>query len=127
MTNSLTIEVVYLSPDEQAMISLNIPKDTSVLEAIYLSQLLEKFPEIDLKKNKVGIFGKMVPLETTVNAGDRIEIYRQLLIDPKQKRLLNVTASRVEKFVNLRSQLTANALHASQLIHTCIFNFLDPP
>lgn len=86
----LSIEVVYLSLNGQAVIELNVPENTNLLEAIHLSKLLEKFPEIDLNQNKIGIFGKIASLETILQEGDRVEIYRPLLIDPKQKRLLKV-------------------------------------
>jgi len=95
MDNYFAVEVAYLSPNEQTIISLEIPQNTTVLKAIQLSKLLEKFPEIDLAKNKVGIFGKIVPLETMLNPGDRVEIYRPLLIDPKQKRLLKAKLNKI--------------------------------
>lgn len=86
----LTIEVVYLSLTEQLVVSLNTSENTSLLEAIRLSHLLEKCPEIDLNRNKVGIFGKILPLDTLLKHGDRVEIYRPLLLDPKEKRFLAV-------------------------------------
>ncbi len=90
MDNYFAVEVAYLSSDEQVIIGLDIPQNTNILKAIQLSKLLEKFPEIDLAKNKVGIFGKIASLETMLNPGDRVEIYRPLLIDPKQKRLIKL-------------------------------------
>jgi putative ubiquitin-RnfH superfamily antitoxin RatB of RatAB toxin-antitoxin module len=86
----LTIEVVYLSPTKQTLIPLNISENTSLLEGIRLSGILKEFPEIDFNRNKVGIFGKIVPLDTQLKHGDRVEIYRPLLLDPKEKRFLAI-------------------------------------
>lgn len=86
----ISIEITYLTPHKQISIELSVPQNTTLFEAIKNTQLLQQFPEIDLSKNKVGIFGKIMPLETPLKEGDRIEIYRPLLIDPKQKRILKV-------------------------------------
>ena len=84
---SITVEIAYLSEHQQTLIPLQIPENTTLIEAIQHTLLLKQFPEIDFSKNKVGIFGKIVPLETVLKKGDRVEIYRPLLIDPKQKRM----------------------------------------
>jgi uncharacterized protein len=84
------VEIAYLSEHQQNLISLQTPKNTTLIEAIQRTQLLQQFPEIDLSKNKVGIFGKIVSLETLLNEGDRVEIYRPLLMDPKEKRVTKV-------------------------------------
>lgn len=81
-----SIEVVYLSPTTQTIVPLLISEGTSLGDAITLSGLFEKFPELDLQRHETGIFGKIMPLHTVLKAGDRVEIYRPLLIDPKQKR-----------------------------------------
>lgn len=93
--NLITVEVVYLAPQKQATINLNVPENTHLIEAIKHSGILEKFPEIDLAQNKVGTFGKLLPLETPLKNEDRVEIYRPLLIDPKEKRLLQVKRERL--------------------------------
>lgn len=94
----IRIEVIYLAPSDQATIALNVPENTRVIDAIHLSNLLQKFPDIDLNQNKVGIFSKIVALDTILQDGDRVEIYRPLLIDPKQKRLLKVRGAKTHKF-----------------------------
>lgn len=86
----IKVEVIYLTPHDQSTIPLTLPQGATLLNAIHLSNILEKCPEIDLNKNKVGIFSKIVALDTVLKAGDRVEIYRPLLIDPKQKRLAKV-------------------------------------
>ncbi len=61
-TNHISVEVAYALPDEQLILSLELPEDCNVEEAIKRSGILEKFPDIDLATDKVGIFGKMCKL-----------------------------------------------------------------
>lgn len=82
----ISVEVVYARPDEQALELLHVPADATIEAVIRRSGLLARFPEIDLATNKVGVFGKAAPLDTTLNDGDRIEIYRPLIADPKEAR-----------------------------------------
>jgi putative ubiquitin-RnfH superfamily antitoxin RatB of RatAB toxin-antitoxin module len=82
----ITIEVVFAKLDEQVMEQLHVPSDTTIEEAIRQSGILDRFPEIDLAHNKVGVFGKAAALQSTLHDGDRIEIYRPLIADPKQAR-----------------------------------------
>ncbi len=65
-----------------------VPEGATVLDAIRASGLLERFPEIDISSQAVGIWGKARALDVLVGAGDRIEIYRPLLVDPKEARRL---------------------------------------
>ncbi|PHS69139.1 MAG: RnfH family protein [Methylophaga sp.] len=85
-TNHLSIEVAYALPDEQVILTLEVPKETTVEEAIKRSGVLESYPQIDLSVDKVGIFGKMCKLTATLREKDRIEIYRKLTADPKESR-----------------------------------------
>lgn len=82
----LTVEVVYASPTEQVLEQLRVPAGSSIETAIRSSGVLERFPEIDLDVNKVGIFGKAATLNAELVDGDRIEIYRPLIADPKEAR-----------------------------------------
>lgn len=84
----IAIEVTYASPETQELRALSVPEGSTVEAVIKRSGLLERFPEIDLTKNKVGIFNQQVALSQRVQVGDRIEIYRPLTIDPKQARQL---------------------------------------
>ena len=87
MTDSLiTVELVYAKPGEQTLERLTVEAGETVESVINQSGLLERFPEIDLKTNKVGIFGKAAALTATLHDGDRIEIYRPLIADPKEAR-----------------------------------------
>jgi putative ubiquitin-RnfH superfamily antitoxin RatB of RatAB toxin-antitoxin module len=79
----MKISVTYAEPSKQKWIELDVPDETTAEEAIRLSGLLEQFPEIDLEKNKYGVFGKVVKPVQALNAGDRLEIYRPITADPE--------------------------------------------
>lgn len=84
--NLITVEVAYALPEEQLILSLEVTPDIKVEEAIKRSGILERYPQIDLANDKVGIFGKIVKLDANLNDKDRIEIYRGLIADPKESR-----------------------------------------
>ncbi len=93
----ITVEVAYARPDEQRIIELQVPPGTTVAEAIERSGIIERFPEIDLAKNKVGIFGKLAKLDKVLQPGDRVEIYRPLIADPKEARKKRAAQGKVMK------------------------------
>jgi uncharacterized protein len=80
------VEVVHAYPEAQHVVVLTVPAGTTVGEAIARSGLLARFPQIDLARHRVGVFGTPCALDRVVQAGDRVEIYRPLLIDPKEAR-----------------------------------------
>ena len=82
----LAIEVAYALPDRQSLLRLDVPAGTTVEQAVQRSGLLEQYPDIDLAAAAVGIFGKQVPATTEVKSGDRVEVYRPLIADPKAAR-----------------------------------------
>lgn len=82
----IEVEVAYAKPDAQVILSVKLSPGATVEEAINLSGILHNFPEIDLAANKVGVFGKLTKLSAPLRAGDRVEIYRQLIADPKEVR-----------------------------------------
>ncbi len=83
---SLQIRVIYALPDHQASVSLQVPPGTTVADAVTRSKLLEKFPEAAARPLACAVFGRAVPLTYELREGDRVEILRPLLIDPKQSR-----------------------------------------
>lgn len=85
-SDMIHVEVVYALPNEQRVFTLVVNKEMTVEEIIAQSGVLELYPEIDLKQNKVGVFSRNVKLNATVRDKDRIEIYRPLLADPKEIR-----------------------------------------
>lgn len=80
------VEVAYALPEKQVILSVTVDEDCTVQKAIEISGILEHFSGIDLFTHKVGIFGKTVGLDTPLQRGDRVEIYRPLLVDPKEAR-----------------------------------------
>lgn len=92
MTNSLQIEVAYGLPDEQFLYTEQVGEGCTVIEALKQSTLLVEFP--DLNVDKVGIFGKLVTHKTVLRAGDRIEVYRPLKADPRDRRRKQVEQAR---------------------------------
>lgn len=97
MIDMLNIELVYALPDEQILLKRSVPAGTTVAAAIRASGLLDKRPEIDLDKNKVGIFGKLSKIDAVVRDKDRIEIYRSLIADPKEVRRKRAEQGKVMK------------------------------
>lgn len=92
---AISIEVAYAATfDHQHVIPVNVPFNATIEWAIVASGICEICPEIDLAKNKMGILGCVLPLSHTLLEGDRIEIYRPLLIDPKTARRLRHNAQR---------------------------------
>lgn len=84
------IEVVYAAPDRQVLLAVVVPVGTSLRDAVQMSGIAAQFPELNLADCPLGIFGKVVavPSVRAVQSGDRIEIYRPLLADPKEVRRL---------------------------------------
>lgn len=80
------VEVVYALAERQVLLSVDVEAGTTVRLAIEQSGIAGHFPGLDLEKSPVGIFGRRVKPETLVRDGDRIEIYRPLIADPKALR-----------------------------------------
>ena len=85
-SEKIIVEVVYAYPERYFLKKLTLDAPTSVQNVILQSGVLEKYTEIDLRHNKIGIFSRPAKLTDTVINGDRIEIYRPLLADPKEIR-----------------------------------------
>lgn len=82
----LRVEVAYALPEQQALMALEVEEGTTVREAIVRSGILARFPEIRIARGCVGVFGRQVELDALVRDGDRVEIYRSLIADPKKAR-----------------------------------------
>lgn len=96
-SEGISVEVAYALPAEQVIVRVDAQAGTTVEEAIRRSGLLERFPEIDLATNKVGVFGKLAKLGDSLKAGDRVEIYRPLIADPKEARKKRAAEGKVMK------------------------------
>ncbi|SUB58502.1 Uncharacterised protein family (UPF0125) [Phocoenobacter uteri] len=86
MSDNIKVEVLYAYPERYFLQKVELNTPLSIEQVITQSGVLEKYPEIDLKTNKVGIFSRPAKLTDTVNDGDRVEIYRPLVADPKEIR-----------------------------------------
>ncbi len=93
----LNVSVIYATPDRQVEIPVKVEANCNVAVAIRRSGLLNEFPELDLADLSIGIFSRVVKLDDALSDGDRIEIYRGLLIDPKQARLLRAERNNLKK------------------------------
>ena len=83
---TMTVEVAYAEPERQHLEAVTLPTNSTVEDAIKASGLREAFPNIVIDPKSVGIFGRKVPIGQSLNAGDRVEVYRPLLADPKAVR-----------------------------------------
>ena len=82
----IRVEVAYAKPEVQVIIPWDVAEGITLEEAIEQSGILRQFPEIDLNRNKVGIFGKISKKDQVLREHDRVEIYRPLIADPKEVR-----------------------------------------
>jgi len=80
------VEVAYARPAVQVLLEVDVADGATVEEAIRKSGIIERFPEIDLASQKVGVFSKVAPLSQALREWDRVEIYRPLIADPKAAR-----------------------------------------
>ncbi len=83
---AMNIEVAYALEEKQTLLTLVVDEEATLKQAIELSGILDTYPQIDLSKDKTGIFGKIVKLNTVLRDKDRVEIYRPLIADPKKVR-----------------------------------------
>jgi hypothetical protein len=93
----IKVEVIYALPREQILLNVQVPQGCTVEEAIKISGILEKYTDINLSTNKVGIFSKLSKLDAVVRDHDRIEIYRPLIADPKEVRRKRAEEGKVMK------------------------------
>ncbi|MFJ7316656.1 RnfH family protein [Pseudomonas sp. NPDC098747] len=98
----IEIEVVYAAVDRQVLRTVSVPEGATVRDALLKSGVGDEFPELDLAECPVGIFGKVIahPEVRLIQAGDRIEIYRPLLADPKEVRRLRAAKAAEAKARN---------------------------
>ena len=92
--DSFEVEVVYALPEKQRVFTVRIEAGTTAEQAVRQCGVLSEYPQIDLADAKLGVFGRRIATSTIVHPGDRIEIYRPLLVDPKAIRRLRAQARR---------------------------------
>lgn len=108
MTQRFEVEVVYALPEKQHILPLLVKEGVCVREVIERSGVLKRFPQISLEKQKIGIFGRLISLDDLVQPGDRIEIYRPLLADPKEIRRQRAERAKQEGRAN---KVTGGRVH----------------
>lgn len=86
MADSINVEVAYATPEKQVIRAVNVDTGTTLGAAIVQSGIMLDFPDLELEDAKVGIFGKAASMTTPLSEGDRVEIYRPLIADPKEIR-----------------------------------------
>jgi putative ubiquitin-RnfH superfamily antitoxin RatB of RatAB toxin-antitoxin module len=109
MSTTLSIDVCYALPDTQTLISVELAPGATVREALDASGILARHPEIDLATLKVGVYGKLKPLDAPLADHDRVEIYRPLIVDPKVARQRRVDKTRREGSIEGRKWLPKDA------------------
>ncbi len=97
MSKSIPVEIAYALPTQQIILKLQVAEGTTAEQGVIASGIMQKFPEIDLSQNKIGIFGKLVKGDTVLREKDRVEIYRSLIADPKEVRKQRAAEGKVMK------------------------------
>lgn len=97
--HSIAVEVVYGDADRQKLLSFDVPVGTTVYGAAELSGIVTFFPELDLAAATLGIFGKVVanPRQQLIRSGERVEIYRPLLVDPIESRKARAAKVKIQR------------------------------
>ncbi|ANG61422.1 RnfH family protein [Marinobacterium aestuarii] len=95
----ITVEVAFALPNEQKIISLQVESDCTAHDAVIKSGIVALFPQIDPDHAPMGVFGKAIrnPREYVLRDGDRVEIYRPLIADPKEARAKRAAKMKAQK------------------------------
>lgn len=97
MSEMINVEVVYALPHEQLLLKLKLREGATVAEAISASGIIDRHPEIDIARSKLGIYGKLTKPDAVLRDRDRVEIYRPLIADPKEIRRKRAEEGKVMK------------------------------
>jgi len=97
MAEMLNIEVCYALSGKQDVVRLKLAAGATLQQAVEASGMLAKYPEIDVKKNKFGLWNKLSKLDSALRDNDRVEIYRPLIADPKEVRKQRAAEGKVMK------------------------------
>ena len=97
MSELLSVEVCYALPGRAELVRLRLPAGSTLQQALEASGLLAKYPEIDIRKNKFGIYAKLSKPDAVLRDRDRVEIYRPLIADPKEVRKQRAAEGKVMK------------------------------
>ena len=94
VVGAMWVEIAYCGCGDQTVLRVEVPQGTTVGEVLHRSGLLDRYPEIDLGVNRIGVFGVLRGLCHVLEPGDRVEIYRPLVTDPKRVRRVRARARR---------------------------------
>jgi putative ubiquitin-RnfH superfamily antitoxin RatB of RatAB toxin-antitoxin module len=98
MAEKINIEVAYAEPDRQSLKALAVDQGTTAISAVEQSGIFDEYEHLkEIEELSLGIFGKKCPNDQVLEAGDRVEIYRPLLVDPKEARRLKAEAEKRRK------------------------------
>ena len=97
MADMMNIEVCYAMADKQELVRVKLAEGATLQHALEASGLLAKYPQIDVKTNKFGIYNKLSKLDAPLRDRDRVEIYRPLIADPKEVRKQRAAEGKVMK------------------------------
>lgn len=96
----ITVEVAYALPDKQAIVEVEVTEGTTAIEAVQQSGITGRFEGIDIEDARLGIFGKIAAGTQVLKAGDRVEIYRPLIADPKEVRKARAARAKERRAAN---------------------------
>ena len=94
---TINVEVAYAIPEKQIIRAVNVDAGTTIGAAIVQSGIMMDYPELELEDAQVGIFGKAAAMTTVLSDGERVEIYRPLIADPKEVRRKRAAEGKVMK------------------------------
>ena len=94
MSQTIRVEVAWGDPTRQVLLAVSVPVGCTVAEAIEASGIRDEVSELEVVADRVGIFGRKARLDTVLKAGDRVEIYRPLIADPKEVRRARAEAQK---------------------------------
>ena len=86
MVDHIQVEVAYATPEKQVIRECEVPPGTTAAEAVRMSGISAEFPGLEIDENLLGVFSRKVPPDYPLRNGDRVEIYRPLIADPKESR-----------------------------------------
>ena len=94
--NIFSVDVIYALPHQQKVITINVTEGTTFIDALKQSQMIAFFPEIKKETVKLGTFGRLVKHDDILESGQRVEIYRPLIADPKDVRRRRAEKAKLE-------------------------------
>jgi putative ubiquitin-RnfH superfamily antitoxin RatB of RatAB toxin-antitoxin module len=99
-TEKFSVDVIYALPTQQKIISVMVSPGTTFIEAVKQSDMVRFFPDINLEEVKLGVFSRQAKHDEVLVAGQRVEIYRPLIADPKDVRRKRAEKAKDEGRIN---------------------------